>query len=106
VGILIDQPGGPAAADTTRALLRRARVIEVVFDGRDTYGRRLAHVFVDGKLLAVELIERALAYENVTHFGDNGFPDLADRIVDASLRSPKPAFEPPYRWRRKHQVKR
>lgn len=105
VGIMEDQPFGPAASDTTRALLTRARRIEVVFDGRDTYGRRLAHVFVDGELLSVELLERSLAYENVSHFGDNGFPDLADRILDAARRSPKPAFEEPYKWRRAHQVR-
>lgn len=105
VGIMEDQPFGRAAADTTRALLGRAHRIEVAFDGRDRYGRRLAHVFVDGELLAVKLLECGLAYENVSHFGDNGFPDLADRILDAAVKSPKPAFEQPYKWRRAHQVR-
>lgn len=103
VGIMIDQPFGPAAAESTRVLLTRARKVEIAFDGRGSYGRRLAHVFVDGELLAVKLIQMGLAYENVSYFGDNGFPDLADRILDAAARSPKPRFEQPYIWRKKHQ---
>lgn len=103
VGIFEDQPFGQAAADSTRAIITRARVIEVAYDGRDIYHRRLAHVFVDGELLGVKLIGYGLAYENVRHFGDNGFPDLADRIIRAADAGPKPAFEPPHLWRKKHQ---
>lgn len=103
VGILIDQPYGPAAAESTRALITRARLVEIVPDGRDTYGRRLAHVLVDGELLSVRLLKMGLAYENVSYFGDNGFPDLADRILKASLEAPKPPFEEPYKWRQKNQ---
>jgi endonuclease YncB( thermonuclease family) len=105
VGIYEDQPFGRAAADSTRALITRAKVVEIAYDGRDLYDRRLAHVFVDGELLAVKLLGYGLAYENVRHFGDNGFPDLADRIIRAADAAPKPAFEPPYQWRRKHQKK-
>ena len=103
VGIFEDQPFGPAAAESTKALMTRARLLEWVPDGEDYYGRRLAHVLVDGELLGVKLIEMGLAYENVSYFGDNGFPDLADQILRASLDAPRPAFEPPYRWRKKHQ---
>lgn len=106
VGIMEDQPYGRAAADSTRALMTRAELLEWVPDGKGYYGRRLAHVLVDGELLSVKLIEMGLAYETVTYFGDNGFPDLADRILQASLASPKPPFEPPYQWRKKHQKKR
>jgi endonuclease YncB( thermonuclease family) len=103
VGIFEDQPYGRAAAESTRAWITRARVIELARDGRDIYDRRLAHVFVDGELLGVKLLEHGLAYENVSHFGDNGFPDLADRILRAAEAGPKPPFEPPHRWRKKHQ---
>jgi endonuclease YncB( thermonuclease family) len=103
VGIMEDQPFGPEAAAYAEAVMTGATRIELAFDGRDVYGRRLAHVFVDGELLAVKLLERSLAYENVSHFGDNGFPDLADRILDAARAHPKPSFEEPYKWRRKHQ---
>ncbi|HET6348860.1 MAG TPA: thermonuclease family protein [Candidatus Krumholzibacteria bacterium] len=103
VGIMEDQPFGRAAADSTRAWMTRARVVEVAYDGRDVYRRRLGHVFIDGRLLAVKLLACGLAYENVRHFGDNGFPDLADQIMRAADAGPKPAFEPPYLWRKQHQ---
>jgi endonuclease YncB( thermonuclease family) len=103
VGIFEDQAFGRAAADSTRAIVSRAHVVELAYDGRDIYHRRLAHVFVDGELLGVKLIGYGLAYENVRHFGDNGFPDLADRIIRAADAAPKPEFEPPHLWRKKHQ---
>jgi endonuclease YncB( thermonuclease family) len=103
VGIMEDQPYGRAAAESTRVMMTRAELLEWVPDGEGTYGRRLAHVLIDGDLLGVRLIEMGLAYENVSYFGDNGFPDLADQILQASLNSPKPPFEPPYKWRKKHQ---
>jgi endonuclease YncB( thermonuclease family) len=106
VGIREDQPFGRAAAESTYAIVLRAKTAEYVLDGDDYYGRKLGHIFVDGRLLSVMLIERGLAYETVSHYGDNGFPDLAQTILDASLKAPKPQFENPYRWRRKHQKKK
>ncbi|MBI4719748.1 MAG: thermonuclease family protein [Chitinivibrionia bacterium] len=105
VGMHEDQPYGRAAAESTYALVMRAGTVEYVLDGDDYYGRKLGHIFVDGELLSVRLLERGLAYETVTHYGDNGFPDLAQRILDASLKAPKPLFEKPSQWRRKHQKK-
>jgi endonuclease YncB( thermonuclease family) len=103
VGIFEDQPFGRAAAESTKAVMTRARLLEWVPDGTGPYGRTLAHVLVDGDLLGVKLIEMGLAYENVSYFGDNGFPDLAEQILKASLDAPRPPFEPPHQWRRKHQ---
>jgi hypothetical protein len=60
---------------------------------------------VDRELLACRLIRHALAYETVSHYGDSGYPDLAQRILDTSRTSPKPAFEPPYQWKKKHRPK-
>lgn len=103
VGIFDDQDFGPAAAESTRTWIRRARVVEIATDGRDRYHRQLAHVFIDGELLSVRLLRCGLAYETVSHYGDNGFPDLADRILRAAADGPHPAFEQPYLWRRQHQ---
>jgi endonuclease YncB( thermonuclease family) len=97
------QPCGPAAAESTRAWIERASKVEIVFDGRDLYDRTLAHVFIDGELLACRLIRHALAYETVSHYGDSGYPDLAQQILDTTRSSPKPTFEPPYRWKQKHR---
>jgi micrococcal nuclease len=103
IGIYEDQPYGSAASDSTRALITRAALVEYVPDGRDRYGRLLAHIFVDGELLALHLIRMGLAYETVGYYGDNGFPDLAQKILNTARSSPKPKFQKPHSWRRKHQ---
>jgi micrococcal nuclease len=106
MGMDEDQPYGIAAAESTRVWITRGSVIEYVPDGRDKYGRRLAHVFVDGELLAVLLIHAGLAYETVSFYGDNGFPDLAEQVLEAARTAPKPDFEEPYKWKRKQRAKR
>jgi micrococcal nuclease len=103
-GIFEDQPYGRTAAAFTARALKDAEAVEYLPFQPDKYGRLLAHVFVDQELLAVLLIRAGLAYETVSHYGDNGFPELAERILRAARQSPKPSFEEPYRWRRKHQV--
>ena len=105
-GIFEDQPYGRAAAAFTARAMKDAEVIEYLPFQHDRYGRLLAHVFVDNQLLAVLLIRAGLAYETVSHYGDNGFPELAEEILNAARQSPKPCFEEPYRWRRKHQVRK
>ena len=105
LGVNEPQPFGPAAAESTRVWMTRAGVVEIVYDGRDVYKRTLAHVFVDGELLACRLIRHGLAYETVSHYGDSGFPDLAQQIIDTSRASPKPLFEPPHQWKKKHRPK-
>jgi len=105
LGTFEDQPCGVAAAESTRAWMSRASILEIVTDGRDMYDRRLAHVFVDGELLACRLVRQGLAYETVSHYGDNGYPDLAQEILDTARTSPKPKFEAPYKWKQKHRPK-
>ena len=105
-GIYEDQPYGRQAAQLTMHLLREAKTVEYLPFQPDKYGRLLAHVFVDGELLSVHLIRAGLAYENVSYYGDNGFPDLAQRILRAAKESPRPLFEQPYIWRRKHQIRK
>ena len=69
------------------------------------YGRLLAHVFVDRELLAEKLLRAGMAYETITRFGDNGFPDLAEYILEVAEDSPDPQFEPPWKWRQEHYNK-
>jgi endonuclease YncB( thermonuclease family) len=105
-GILEDQPYGREAAAMIMDIIRKAKVIEYLPFQDDKYGRLLAHVFVDGELLSVHLIRAGLAYENVSYYGDNGFPHLAEKILKAARESPRPPFEEPYRWRRTHQMRK
>ncbi|UCG51520.1 MAG: thermonuclease family protein [Candidatus Latescibacterota bacterium] len=104
--IFENQPYGVAASESTRAWLTRAKIIEVVRGGKDRYDRRLAHVFIDGELLSCRLIRHGLAYETVSHYGDSGFPDLAQEILDIWRTSERPKFEPPYRWKNRQRKKR
>ncbi len=106
VGIFENQPYGPEAAESTRVWILRAKTAEYLPDGKDYYGRLLAHIIVDGELLAVKLIGCGLAYETVSWYGDNGFPDLAREILEASYQAPKPKFQKPYQWRKKNQKRR
>jgi endonuclease YncB( thermonuclease family) len=101
-GMDTGQPGGLEARHLAVRLLASAGRVEYLDCGEDRYGRTLAHVFVDGELLAVHLIRAGLAYETVSCYGDNGYADLADRILEAAEQGPGPAFEEPYKWRRKH----
>lgn len=79
-----------------------AKVIEVRYaDTNDKYGRRLAHLVLDGVPLAVLLVKAGLAYETVSHFGDNGFPEYMKQILAAVGK--KPEFQEPYKWRRSHR---
>ncbi len=105
-GIFEDQPYGRDAAAMTANTVAKAKIIEYIPFEDDKYGRLLAHIFVDGELLSVLLIKAGLAYETISYYGDNGFPDLAEKILEAVRESQRPKFEKPYKWRRKHQVKK
>lgn len=102
-GIHIDQPMGRKAAAFTQDLLSRARRIDIVRGGRDPYGRTLAHALIDGELLGARLIQAGLAYENISRYGDSGLPQYALQISEVWKNSPKPSFEDPHEWRKKHQ---
>jgi endonuclease YncB( thermonuclease family) len=102
-GFFQDQLYGREAAAKTWDIIKNANRIEYVPHQNDKYGRLLAHVFVDGELLSVKLIREGLAYETITQYGDNGFPDLAQHILLAMEESPKPQFKPPWKWRQEHR---
>ena len=102
-GYFEDQPFGRDAAALTNRLIRQARQIAYVPYKKDMYGRMLAHVFVDRELLSERLLKAGLAYETVTRYGDNGFPDIAEYILEVAGASPQPQFEAPWKWRQKNR---
>ncbi|MBE4910535.1 thermonuclease family protein [Bacillus luteolus] len=58
------QPFGQEAKEFTNRLIQQANTIELEFDigaNRDKYGRLLAYVYVDGKMLQEELLKEGLA---------------------------------------------
>jgi endonuclease YncB( thermonuclease family) len=101
-GIPQDQEKGPearayaagAVAFTERAEILRSPTL-------DPYGRSLAYLFFDSKNYSVAVIRAGLAYESVSHFGDNGFPEEAKAVLAAAQAAGKPAFEPPHEFRRR-----
>ncbi len=102
-GFFEDQPFGREASAMAEKLFNEAQTVEYIPCSRDKYGRTLAHVFLDGELLAVKMIRLGLAYETVSFYGDNGYPELAEQILKAAREGPEPAFEPPYKWRKKQR---
>ena len=92
-----------SAADELRRLISSASKLELAFRQEDDrYGRKLAHLYVDGTTVAVPMIKAGLAYESATRYGAQGFPDEYDQILQAARQTGKPAFEDPHEWRRKN----
>ena len=101
-GIATNQPYGAEANAFVLKTLRAAGKITVVYrkGDLDRYGRLLGHVLVDGHLLAPMVIRQGLAYEMITRFGDQGFPEYAAEIMQAWNEIDKPLpFENPHDWR-------
>lgn len=102
-GFFEDQPFGREAAALTLKIFKEAHRISYLPHQKDRYGRMLAHVFVDGELLSIKLIKAGLAYETISHYGDSGFPGLAQRILRAAADSRTKDFIPPYKWRQENR---
>ena len=102
-GFYSDQPYGREAKNFTRMEIKRARRVTYRADGYDRYGRLLVHIFVDGYPLSLRIVEAKYGYETVSVYGDNGFPDIARRILEASKLAGELPFENPYIWRRKNK---
>jgi micrococcal nuclease len=102
-GFYSDQPYGREAKNFTRMEIKQAKRVTYRADGYDRYGRLLVHIFVDGYPLSLKIVEAKYGYETVSVYGDNGFPDIARRIVEASKLAGEPPFENPYIWRRKNR---
>lgn len=97
-----DQDGGPEARAFARGAVAFADKVEILrFGTLDPYGRSLAYVFLDGRNYSVEVVKVHLAYETVSHYGDNGFPEESKAVLAAAEIAGKPPFEPPFEFRRR-----
>jgi micrococcal nuclease len=103
-GFYTDQPYGREAKNFTRMELKKARIITYRADGYDIYGRLLVHLFIDGYPLSLRIVESRIGYETVSVYGDNGFPEIAERIIEASKKTGRLPFEKPYLWRRRNRL--
>lgn len=102
-GFPVAQPYSEEAARYARALVDSASEVSYLPYRNDRYGRLLAHVFVDGELFGEKMVLAGLAWETVSIYGDNGFPELAARITRAARRTGRPPFEEPWIWRREQR---
>jgi hypothetical protein len=67
----------------------------------DPYGRSLGYLFLDGKNYSALVVSAGLAAESVSFYGDNGLPEPAQEVLDASKKAPPLPFEPPHEFRRR-----
>ena len=99
------QPFGDVAATRAEELIRGANRVTYLPYQKDRYDRLLAHIFIDGNLMGIQLIKEGLAYETISYYGDNGFPDIAASILKAAENAPEPQFKNPHIWRREQREK-
>jgi micrococcal nuclease len=101
-GIPRNQEQGPEARAFAQGAVAFAERVEILrADTVDPYGRTLAYFYLDGKNYSVAVVAAHLAYESVSHYGDNGFPAEAKAVLAAAQAAGKPAFEPPHEFRRR-----
>jgi endonuclease YncB( thermonuclease family) len=76
------EPYGEEAKLFTRYMINQSRVVELGYDAekRDHYGRLLAYVYVDRKLLQEELAKKGLARVSYTR---NRNPDMVRKMKEA-----------------------
>lgn len=76
------QPYGVEAKMVTEVRIKKSRIIELGYDAeqRDHYGRLLAYVYCDRKLLQEELVRRGLA--RVSHTSNRN-PRMVKRVKEA-----------------------
>ena len=101
-GLPRDQEYGPEARAFARGAVAFAQKVELRrSDTLDPYGRTLGYIFLDELNYSVVVVAAHLAYESVSHYGDNGFPEEAKAVLAAAQVAGTPPFEPPHVFRRK-----
>lgn len=96
------QPFGEQATAFARGAFAAATQVELLRANQmDPYGRTLGYLFISGRNFSVMIVRARLAAESVSHFGDNGFPDEAQEVLEAARAAGPVAFEPPFQYRRR-----
>jgi endonuclease YncB( thermonuclease family) len=97
-----DQPYGPEATAFCEGVFAVAESVDLIRAAEtDGYGRTLGYLFVNGRNYSVLAIAAGYAVETVSHYGDNGLPEIADTVLGASRGVGPAPFEEPYRFRRR-----
>ena len=97
-----DQPFGPEARAYARGAVAFADQVQLLrSDSTDPYGRTLGYFFIDARNYSVAVVAAHLAYESISHYGDNGFPEEAKAVAAAAQVAGKPPFEAPWDFRKR-----
>ncbi|MBU8871408.1 MAG: thermonuclease family protein [Gemmatimonadales bacterium] len=97
-----DQPYGPEATAFAKGVFAMAESVELLRAAEpDGYGRTLGYLFVNGRNYSILVVTAGYAVETVSHYGDNGLPEVADTVLAASREVGPVPFEAPYRFRRR-----
>lgn len=95
-----DQPFGPEARTFAEGTFATATKIDLLRSATlDPYGRTLGYLFVNDRNYSVLVVRARLAYESVSHFGDNGLPVEAAAVLEAAKQAGPLPFEPPHVYR-------
>jgi len=96
------QPFGTEAAGFLAGCIATADKIELLRSAqKDTFGRTLGYLFVNGKNVSVMLLTARLAVESVSRYGDNGLPTEAAACLEAAKAAGPVAFEDPHFYRQR-----
>ena len=97
-----DQSFGREATSFARGAFAVATQVELLrTEQTDPYGRTLGYLFLNGKNFSALIVRARLAAESVSHYGDNGFPDEAQAVIEAARAAGPLSFEPPHQYRRR-----
>lgn len=97
-----DQPFGREATGFARGAFAAATRVELARAATtDPYGRTLGYLFLNGRNYSEMIVSARLAVETVSHYGDNGFPEEAQRVQAAAEAAGPAPFEAPYQYRRR-----
>ena len=97
-----DQPYGPEARAFAQVSVAFTDKIELLRSNTlDPYGRTLGYFYLDSRNYSAVVVSAHLAYETVTHYGDNGFPEESKAVLEAAKVAGTPPFEPPFEFRKR-----
>lgn len=97
-----DQDWGPEARAFAQGSVAFSDKIELVRSNTmDPYGRTLGYFYLDGRNYSAVVVGAHLAYETVSHYGDNGFPEESKAVLEAAKVAGTPPFEPPFEFRKR-----
>ncbi len=101
-------PHGSIASNFVYQKIKNANEVYINVCSHDIYNRVLAHVFIDRisiqNSLSIMLLTNRLAIQTVTNYGDNGFEEVSQFIIDYSKNNRKRLpFTSPSNFRKKNR---